>query len=279
MDSEKTPRPIHLIAFLAFSHGWTWSLWAIAGTGGGSVWDWPSITFFYLGGAGVALGGVVLTRVVHGAVGLRDLGRRIIDPRPVPPRWWGVILLFYPLVAALSGVVAMQLGGVAAPLNLVNAWERLADPVGLMVMVGFVLLIGPLPEEIGWRAYLQEHLQARGAAALTAALLVGVVWWSWHLPLFHLPGYFDAFERTAPTRLDFLLNILPAAILYAWVYLGTNRSVLAVILFHFMENFTSEFLGLAEEVRPYRLGVLALAMIVVVAWNGPGTLRRSPPTK
>ncbi len=141
-------------------------------------------------------------------------------------------------------------------------------------MIGFVLLIGPLAEEIGWRGFLQDHVQAQGRSALAGALVVGVLWWSWHLPLLVLPGYFDAFARDAPTALDLLLNILPASVLYAGVYLGTERSVLAVILFHFMENFTSEFPGLAEVVRPFRLGVLWLAVVVVVAWAGPRALRR-----
>ena len=47
--------------------------------------------------------------------------------------------------------------------------------------------------------------------ALTASLVLGLVCWTWHLPLFVLPGYFDAFGRAAPTPLDRLYGILQSA--------------------------------------------------------------------
>lgn len=274
MERTGTQRGVHLFGFLTLSHAWTWAFWGLAAVSGESVWDWPGVAFFYVGGAGILLAGVVLTYVVGGRGALADLAGRAIDPRRVSARWWAVIFLFYPVVALVSAGLAAWIGGVAGPLNLAGAVERIADPAGLAVMVGFVLLVGPLPEEIGWRGYLQEHFQARGRSALAAALLVGGFWWTWHLPLLVLPGYFDAFGRSAPTALDLLLNILPAAVLYAWIYLETGRSVLAAILFHFMENFTSEFLGLAAAVRPYRLAILVLAVLFIVVRTGPRALRR-----
>jgi uncharacterized protein len=213
-----------------------------------------------------------MSRVTYGAAGLRDLTRRIVDPRLIPGHWWLVILLFYPAATLTAGAIA-ALFGVSSPLDLGGAAARVADPLGLLAMIAFILVIGPLPEEVGWRGYLQDRLQARWSA-LAASLMIGLVWWVWHLPLFALPGYFDAFGTTAPTQLGFLANIMPAAILYAWVYLNTNRSVLAAILFHFMENFSSEFLGIADEARPYRFVLMAsIAVLVVWRW-GPATLRR-----
>ena len=174
--------------------------------------------------------------------------------------------------AALAGAAGIS----AAPLDLPGALERLSHPSRLLGMALFILIIGPLPEEIGWRGYLLDRLQLRWNA-LVASLVLGVVWWSWHLPLFMLPGYFDAFGQLKPTPLEFLFGILPAAILYTWVYNNTGRSVLAVILLHFMQNFSSELLGIAPEARPILLALTTVLAIGVVAWWGPRTLRRGKP--
>ncbi len=80
-----------LVGFLSFSHGWTWFFWAIAAFLGTSIWDMPGVIFFYIGGAGVMLGGLVISWVVHAGSGITELGRRIIDPRYITGRWWAVI--------------------------------------------------------------------------------------------------------------------------------------------------------------------------------------------
>jgi uncharacterized protein len=269
-------RPVDVLGFLAFSHGWTWAFWGLAGLSSASVWEMPGVILFVIGGAGVAVGGVVMSRLVHGPAGLRDLGRRIIDPRPISATWWAVIMLLFPALVLVSAGIAQGMGLTAAPIDLDGAMNRLANPAGLLAMVLFVLVIGPLPEEVGWRGYLLDRVQARWNA-LAASLLIALIWWSWHLPLFVLPGYFDAFGRAAPAPLDFLYGIVPAAILYTWVYNNTNRSVLAVIVIHFMQNFSSEFLGVATEARPILLVLTwATTIVVLVGW-GAATLRRGEP--
>jgi uncharacterized protein len=262
--------------FLAFSHGWTWAFWTLAALWGVSVWERPATVFFVIGGAGVFLGGIVMSRLTYGPSGLRDLGRRLVDPTCIGARWWAAVLLLYPALALAASGLALALGATARPLDVEAAAARLADPLGLLAMMGFILIIGPLPEEIGWRGYLLDRFQGRWNA-LAASLVIGVVWWSWHLPLFGLPGYFDAFGRATPTPLDLLYGIVPAAILYTWIYNNTRRSVLAVLVLHFMQNFTGEFLGFAEEARPSRLGLEIGLALAVIAWWGPATLRRGRP--
>jgi membrane protease YdiL (CAAX protease family) len=58
---------------------------------------------------------------------------------------------------------------------------------GPLAVLGFVLLAGPLAEEFGWRGYAQPRLR-RTLAPMPAAVLLGLVWGLWHLPLFLLTG-------------------------------------------------------------------------------------------
>lgn len=53
----------YALGFLAFAYGWTWTFWTIAGLGNASIWSAPSICLFVVGGLGVPLGGVTMTRM------------------------------------------------------------------------------------------------------------------------------------------------------------------------------------------------------------------------
>jgi len=259
--------------FLAFSHGWTWLFWGLASLWGTSIWHPPAVVFFAIGGAGVLLGGAVMTRVVSGAAGLRDLGRRIVDPTRIGGRWWVVILLFFPVLTLVAAAVARVLGVEGQPLDLPGAVARVSHPARLGAMMAFTLVIGPLPEEIGWRGYLLDQFQPRWSA-LAASLAVGLLMWLWHLPLFRLPGYWAAFQAVPPTPVHLLLVILPAAVLYAWVYNNTGQSVLAAILLHFMGNFSGELLGISSRALSYRMALTLIVVALIVWWWGPRTLRR-----
>jgi uncharacterized protein len=267
--------PIHrrdLLGFLAFSHGWTWLWWTVGALSSPSIWAFPGIAFLVIGGVGVPLGALVMTQRVAGRAGLIDLGRRIVDPRPITARWWAVVILLAPAATLAAGGVAYLAGATAQPFQLEATLARLVDPWALLGFLLFTLIIGPLPEEIGWRGYVLDRLQP-ARSALAASLIIGVIWWSWHLPLFWLPGYFDAFTRIDPTPLDFL-GIIPVAVIYTWVYNNTDRSVLAVIVLHLMQNLSGEALGLAEEARTYQTLVTTAVAILVVVGFGAKTLRR-----
>jgi uncharacterized protein len=263
-----------LLGFIAFSHDWTWLFWGAASIGVSSVWDAPHLYLFMVGGIGVVLGGTIMSRIVYGQDGLRELARSIVDVRRIEGRWWAVTLFFFPVLAILAAALASAAGGVTAPFEVHEIPTSIGALARLLAAIGFILVIGPLPEEIGWRGYLQRRLES-GWTALAASLAVGVLWWTWHLPLFLLPGYYDAFGGNAPHPLDLLYGILPAAVLYAWVYANTNRSVLAAILFHFTQNLTGELLGIVDAVRVYERVLLVIAAVLVVWWWGPQTLRRS----
>ena len=266
-----------ILGYLAFSHGWTWAFWALAASQGTSIWEPPAVWFFYLGGAGVVLGGLVMTRLTYGSAGLRELGRRLVDVGRIPGRWWLVILVLFPALKVAGGGVAAAVGVPGPIFDFQAAHQAGADPAAFLVTAGFIFLMGPLPEEIGWRGYLQDRLQARWSA-LAASLAVAGAWWLWHLPLFALPGYYDAFASPPPGPWMFLLGLVPTAILYAWVYNNTGRSLFAVIAVHFVDNLSGELLGMSSRADPYTAGTLLVAAVVVVYLWGPATLCRGAET-
>ncbi len=261
-----------LWGFIAFSHGWTWFFWVVAGLMGTSIWQPPALIFFVLGGLGVLLGGVVMTRLTGGADGLRDLGRRIVDTSRITGRWWAVILLFFPLLTLLAGLLARLLGD-TQPFDLSGIAQRITNPLSLATMVLFTFAIGPLPEEIGWRGYLLDQMQTRWSA-LIAGLFVGLLNWIWHAPLFIIPGFGDAFRAIPPNMFQMFVVVVPAVLLYTWVYNNTGRSVLATMLFHFGGNFWGEFFGVSAQAQTIRMVLTIIAVVFVIWWWGPASFRR-----
>jgi len=208
---------------------------------------------------------------VAGRDGLRDLGRRLVRPGRASGGWWAVVLFLYPAIKLAAGGLAVLLGAADTPFRLAEAAERVVRPVDLTLYLGFVLLLGPLPEEIGWRGYLLDRLQLR-FSALGASLLLGAAWFAWHGPLFFVTGYY-ARAGGAPDPLQFGVMILLGAVLYTWIYNHTGRSVLAAILFHFSGNVSGELLDAPDAVYTYE-AYLTAVLVVVVLWRwGAETLR------
>jgi membrane protease YdiL (CAAX protease family) len=260
-----------LWGFLAFSHGWTWLFWGIVVLLGVDVWSSSlAMTLFALGGLGLPLGGVLMTWRVAGRPGLRDLGRRLVEPGRLSVGWWAVVLLLQPAVKLAAGGMALATGATDAPFRLQETAGLVAQPGDLLLYLGFVLLLGPLPEELGWRGYLLDRLQVR-FSALGASVLVGLAWFAWHGPLFYMSGYY-ARAGGAPDPLQFGVMILLGAVLYTWIYNNTGRSVLGAILFHFSGNGSGELLNAPASVYTYET-YLTAALVLVVLWGwGAGTL-------
>ncbi|WP_255198470.1 CPBP family intramembrane glutamic endopeptidase [Halorarius litoreus] len=247
--------------------GWAFLFWSPILVSEASVWSFPNVVFFLIGGASPLLAGLALAWLTGGRPRLRDMGRRLVDVRRISPRWWLVVLLFWLAFDLLVAGVALALGVTDRPLELV--WSLLTDPSAL----AFVLLLSfvfPLVEEVGLRGYWLDALQERYSPTV-AGLVNGSTWALWHAPFVWFPGYY-ANTTFDPELWWWLPSIVLQTLLIVWVYNNTDRSILAVLLFHGTMNLTGEFLGLAPELFPVTLvGTALLAAVLVVAW------RRNPP--
>lgn len=240
--------------------GWAYLCWSPIFASGMSVWSFPNVLLFLLGGASPLLAGVVLTGLADGREGLRDLRHRLLDFRRINLRWFAIILLFWPVFDVLMAGAASVLGISNRPLTIV--WDTVTAPRTL----GFMLLLSvifPAVEEIGLRGHWLDALQER-FTPMVAGLINGTAWAVWHTPFVWFPGYY-ANTTFSPQLWWWLPSIIVQTLLIVWVYNNTNRSILAVLLFHGMMNFTGEFLGIAPEIFPFMLvGSLIAAITVVV---------------
>ena len=103
--------------------------------------------------------------------------------------------------------------------------EVSAGGVPVLLLVSLWLFL--LTEESAWRGFALPRLQAR-MQPVAAALVLGVLWGLWRIPLFLIA---DSFQSTIPFA-GFLLSIVAASVLISWIFNRTRGSVLLASLFH-----------------------------------------------
>lgn len=133
--------------------------------------------------------------------------------------------MFVPLGVALGTATAYgMLGGefgAALPLSF-------ALPLPLIPLILAIrVLTDGVGEETGWRGVAVPSLLAQ-MSAVSASLVLGLVWAAWHLPLIFTTG-----AVMADASIPLLFALLPAqAVFYTWLYQRTAGSVVAAALLH-----------------------------------------------
>jgi membrane protease YdiL (CAAX protease family) len=232
-----------------------------------------------LGGPSIAA--IVMTAVVSGKAGFRELFSRLIRWR-VAAHWYGVALLTAPLVfAAVHGVLSL-VSPTFVP-GLVTSFDK--APFVLMGIAAGVM-VGIL-EELGWTGFATPRLKANHGV-LGTGLVVGVLWAVWHVPFIRLwPGV--ALAEGLPlgpflviTSFLVLVGQLPAyRVLMVWVY-DRTESLLLAMLMHASLTATTFILGPAVVagsnllVYDVALAVVWWVVVAAVAVAYGGHLSRQP---
>lgn len=244
--------------FFLLAIGGTWLFWLIPVIANWPIWEVPAVWFLYAGGACVPLAAVTLA---WRAGYLKLLAKRLLDPRLIPLQCWLAVLLFVPLVHVLAGGLAMAFGLQSTGFIPSAVTEMTA--VQFLGFASFILFLGPLPEEVGWRGYALPALLGKHSPII-ATFVLGFAWCVWHVPLFFLDGYYDRFGDP-PIPLLFFGNILVISVFYTWLHMRTGGSVLAAVLFHFSVNFTGELVPIQDGGELIKSALLACIAFTIVA--------------
>lgn len=118
------------------------------------------------------------------------------------------------------------------PQCLICGYQTGAPLYTILFMIPIMLFGGGL-EEAGWRYILQPELEKKYNFVIST-LIVSVIWWLWHLPLFYIQGV----GQFGQNFFIFGINVLGLSFALACIR-KTTKSVWLCVLFHCIINSLS----------------------------------------
>jgi membrane protease YdiL (CAAX protease family) len=270
-----------LLAFFALTFGLTWGLgacFALFPAQLTAVFGKVSVTnpLFILAVYAPSISAIVVTGVIDGRAGVTRLLSGFLRWR-IGVRWYVAIFVGIPMLSAIAMLLSAALA--RTPLN-VDHWYQLflLGPTGHeivnaagaggawsvipAILGSFLADPGPLGEELGWRGFALPRL-LKDRSALSAGVILGVIWGAWHLPAFLIGG-------TPQNNMFFPLFMVGAvalSVLMTWAFKGTGGSILVAVLIHWGFNTCSDMTRMPLAL--FSVGLLVIAAALVVAIEGP----------
>lgn len=196
--------------FFLIAFGIPWIGWFFVRDERLSLWLFPLFC---------SLAGFAAAFAEGGKAGLAAFSRRVLAMSH--SLRWVLIGVLIPLVLGVSYLLGKG----------VSLQDFVLSPAAVMgLTLGAALLTGPLAEEFGWRGYLQHTLLGR-LAPFWVALILGVVWWAWHFPLYQTSVF-----ASPAVAFSFLTYLVTWSVLMVFLVERASGSVWPAIALHWAAN-------------------------------------------
>ena len=208
-----------LAVFLFLSFAFSWWVWPLHFLN-------PESTPMIPWGPFIAV--FIVLGLTQGWIGIKGLLSDMFRWR-VNGRWYLLAVVLPIAVTFTAAYLNTMLGGPAISASVFDEL-RLFVPALLVT----ILFAGPFTEEPAWRGFFLPRLQEK-YTPLVASLIIGGVWWLWHMPLM----ISDSTGQRPP--LQYLFSILAYSLLFTWTYNQARSSVFIVTLMHGVTNTIASF--------------------------------------
>lgn len=141
----------------------------------------------------------------------------------------------------------------------------LPDLILLKIFISFLVttVLTGGNEEVGWRGFLQPALEKQLAFPV-ATSLTGLIWASWHIPLWFMPG-------TSQNGVSFPIFMAFCILASFWLAAlhKKTQSILYCVLFHGLINTIGEgvFTGKGTENPLFFIGYILMAVYASWLWH------------
>jgi len=217
-----------LAAFFVMTFAASWALFFTASAlASGST---PGVANYPVLLAGVFAPSIVALSLTLAADGMSGVRRLLAGTVRLPRQArWFALAAGYMLVIKLSAAVLIR--------ATTGTWPAFGTE-SMFVMLVATVLSTPVQagEEIGWRGFALPRL-ARTVGLAPAAIIVGVAWAAWHLPLFYLLPAADTYHQSF---LVYGLGVTAISVAMAYLYRRSDNSLLLTMLMHAAVNNTKD---------------------------------------
>ena len=257
INKETKPYKYRPILFFAMAYLFTWIFWI------------PAIFVNENLGAGLMLLGLLAPAVVSTIFVLasgspllkKDLKIKLIGLYKV--KWLNVflaILVFAGIVAA-SILLSLLFGQSLNQFSFTKDFSFTG--VGLAGAFASVTLAAII-EEVGWKGYCEDSI-GQYMNWFWESMVFGLLWGLWHFPLIFIKGTYQATLMVNPLFvINFFVSAIPMGFIITWVYLVSDRSIMACMIYHLVINFLQEKIAMTPETKCVETIVVTIVAIIIV---------------
>ena len=194
----------------------------------------------------------------------RDLKEKIIGFYKV--KWknvfWAVVI--YALIIVFSILLSLLFGQSLKQFSFTEDFSFTGVGIGSAFVT---ITLASIIEEVGWKGYCEDSI-GQYMDWFIESLIFGILWSFWHFPLLFIKGTYQAGLMVNPLfAINFFVGAILMGYIITWVYLVSDRSILACMVFHLFVNFMQEKIAMTAETKCVETIVIFIVTVIIVLLN------------
>ena len=181
-------------------------------------------------------------------------------------KWRNVLLaiLQFAGIVACSILLSLAFGQSLDQFSFTEDFSFTGVGIGSALIT---VTLASIIEEVGWKGYCEDSIGAY-MNWFWESLIFGALWSFWHFPLLFIKGTYQAGLMVNPLYvINFFISGIPLGYIITWVYLVSDRSILACMVYHLTVNFLQEKIAMTPETKCVETIVVTVVAAMIVAAN------------
>ncbi len=191
----------------------------------------------------------------------RDLKNKLIGFYRVK---WGnvaISIVVFAVIIVCSILLSLAFGQSLDQFSFTDDFSFTGVGIGSALVT---ITLASIIEEVGWKGYCEDSI-GEYMNWFWESMVFGALWSFWHFPLIFIKGTYQAGLMVNPLYvINFFVSGIPLGFIITWVYLASDRSILACMIFHLFVNFMQEKIAMTPETKCVETIVVTVAAAIIV---------------